>query len=449
MGKNKLSYICTNCLYKPVKWVGKCPNCDMWGTIEEEVIMKDIFVDNKKSKNIQNINEIKVENEFRIRTNFTEFDRVLGGGLTKSEVVLVTGEPGIGKSTFLLSLLNEYSKNDLTLYVTGEESQRQIKERANRIEVSSNNLSVLSDTRLEYIIDAINKTKAKVVVIDSIQTIYSENINSIPSSVSQIRECTLKLIELAKEKEISFFIVGHVTKDGKLAGPKLLEHMVDCVISFEGDENNIYRIVRTTKNRYGSTNEISIFVITDTGIEEVKNPSLFFVSDRDEKNIGSVIMPSIEGSRVVLFEVQSLVSKAIYGYPKRIIQGIDKNRLEILLAILSKHLKMDFNLNDVYINVPGGIEIKERASDLAVILSLISSVKSTPISAKIAVLGELGLRGELRAVTFIRKRIRELEKLGFTGIYLPKVQKDEIEKEKFKIKFSYIDNISELVERID
>ena len=225
--------------------------------------------------------------------------------------------------------------------------------------------------------------------------------------------------------------------------------MVDCVISFEGNEENTYRIIRSTKNRYGSTNEISIFVIHDQGIEEVKNPSLFFISERDEKNVGSIIVPSIEGSRVVLFEIQTLINKAIYGYPKRIIQGLDKNRLEILLAILSKHMKLDFNLNDVYVNVPGGIEIKERASDLAIILSLISSVKSIEISAKIAVLGELGLRGEVRAVSFLRKRLKELEKLGFTGVYLPKVQKDEVEKEKFKIKLSFIDNISELVERIN
>lgn len=449
MAKNKISYICTSCLYKPVKWVGRCPNCNTWGTIEEEVIMKDILIDNKALKEVKNLNDIKIHNEFRLKTNYFEFDRVLGGGLTNSEVVLITGEPGIGKSTFLLSLLNEYSKDNITLYVSGEESQRQIKERANRININSENLKVLSDTRLEYILETIRTSNSKIVVIDSIQTLYSENVNSIPSSISQIRECALKLIEIAKEKEISFFIVGHVTKDGKLAGPKLLEHMVDCVISFEGNENNVYRIVRTTKNRYGSTNEISIFVINDNGIEEVKNPSLFFVSQRDEKNIGSIIVPSIEGSRVVLFEIQSLVAKAIYGYPKRIIQGFDKNRIEILLAILSKHLKMDFNLNDVYINIPGGIEVKERASDLAIILSLISSVKSIPISGKIAVLGEVGLRGEIRAVTFIKKRINELEKLGFTGLYLPKVQKPEVEKEKFKIKLSFIDNISELVERIN
>lgn len=449
MGKTKITYICSACLYKPVKWVGRCPNCNTWGTIEEEVSMKDLVVDDKFSKEVKRITDIKLNTEFRYTTNFSEFDRVLGGGLTKSEVVLITGEPGIGKSTFLLSLLNEYSKDNVALYISGEESQKQIKQRAVRINVDSNNLSVLSDTRLEYIIDSIKKTKAKIVVIDSIQTLYSENINSIPSSVSQIRECALKLIELAKENEISLFIVGHVTKDGKLAGPKLLEHMVDCVISFEGSENNTYRIVRTTKNRYGSTNEISIFEIKEQSVEEVKNPSLFFVSDRDEKNIGSTIVASIEGSRVVLFEVQSLVNKAIYGYPKRIIQGVDKNRIEILLAILSKHMNMDFNLNDVYINIPGGIEIKERASDLAIILSLISSVKSIPISAKIAVLGELGLRGELRAVSFIKKRVKELEKLGFTGIYLPKVQEEDLKKEKFKIKLSFIDNISELVERIN
>ncbi|WP_277287493.1 DNA repair protein RadA [Sneathia sanguinegens] len=449
MAKNKHEYVCSTCAYRTTKWLGKCPNCSMWGTIEEEVEMKNLYIDTNLSKEVKSIDNIEIEEEFRLKTSFTEFDRVLGGGLTNSEVILITGEPGIGKSTFLLKLLAEYSKENICLYISGEESQKQIKERANRINISAKKLNVLSDTRLEYIIDSIKKVKAKVVVIDSIQTLYSETVNSLPASVSQIRECALKLIQLAKENEISFFIVGHVTKDGKLAGPKLLEHMVDCVISFEGNEENTYRIIRSTKNRYGSTNEISIFVIHDQGIEEVKNPSLFFISERDEKNVGSIIVPSIEGSRVVLFEIQTLINKAIYGYPKRIIQGLDKNRLEILLAILSKHMKLDFNLNDVYVNVPGGIEIKERASDLAIILSLISSVKSIEISAKIAVLGELGLRGEVRAVSFLRKRLKELEKLGFTGVYLPKVQKDEVKKEKFKIKLSFIDNISELVERIN
>ena len=450
MSKNRITYICNECAYKTSKWIGKCPNCESWGSIEEEIQLENIKrINLTEKKEAKKLNEIKLEKEFRIQTNYVEFDRVLGGGLTKAEVVLITGAPGIGKSTFLLSLLNEYSNTSKTLYVSGEESLRQIKERANRIGVKSENLKILSDNRLDYIVNTIENEKPSVVVIDSIQTIYSEEINSLPASVSQIRECTMKLIEIAKNNDICFYIVGHITKDGKLAGPKLLEHMVDCVISFEGDENNLYRIVRTTKNRYGSTNEISIFDIKESGIEEIKNPSEFFVSSREEKNIGSIIVPSIEGSRVILFEVQSLVSKAIYGYPKRIIQGIDKNRLEILLAILSKHIGIDFNLNDVYLNIPGGIDIKERASDLAIIFSLISSIKSVPVSGKIAVLGELGLRGELRAVSFIKKRINELVKLGFTGLYLPEVHKEELKNEKMKIKLSYISNVKELVERIN
>ena len=289
----------------------------------------------------------------------------------------------------------------------------------------------------------------KVVVIDSIQTLYSENINSLPASISQIKECSLRLIEIAKKYDIAFYIVGHVTKDGKLAGPKLLEHMVDCVISFEGDENNYYRIIRSNKNRYGSTNEISIFDMKENAVEEVKNPSEFFIASREEKNIGSIVVPCIEGSRVILFEIQSLVTQGIYGYPKRIIQGFDKNRIEILLAVLSKNMNNDFNTKDVYINIPGGIEIDERASDMAIILSLTSTIKSIPISGKIAALGELGLRGEVRAVSFIKKRVNELIKLGFTGVYLPKVQEKEFKNEKLNIKLNFINNINELVERIN
>lgn len=450
MAKSKSSYVCSDCAYKTSKWLGKCPNCDAWGTIEEEIEIVNIksILSPTIKKEAKKLKDIELEKEFRITTNFTEFDRVLGGGLTRAEVVLITGAPGIGKSTFLLTLLNEYAHKQNVLYISGEESLRQIKERAERINVKSENLKILSESKLEYIIENIKETKPSVVVIDSIQTMYSEEVSSLPASVSQIRECTMKIIEIAKSKDISFYIVGHITKDGKLAGPKMLEHMVDCVISFEGDENNLYRVIRTSKNRYGSTNEISIFDIRENGIEEIKNPSEFFVSSREEKNIGSIIVPSIEGSRVILFEVQSLVSKAIYGYPKRIIQGFDKNRVEILLAVLSKYMGIDFNLNDVYLNIPGGIDIKERASDLAIIFSLISSVKSVAVSGKIAALGEIGLRGELRAVSFIKKRINELIKLGFTGIYIPKVHEEELKNEKLKIKISYISNIKELLERI-
>ncbi len=447
--KGKTRYICSECGYSSLKWLGKCPNCDSWGTFEEEIDIKRTFKDvESQDVSISKITEIEIEKEFRMVTPFEEFDRVLGGGLIKGEVVLITGSPGIGKSTFLLQLSQEYAKIGNVFYVSGEESPRQIKQRAERVNVKSENLYILNDTNIEKIESVILKDKPKVVVIDSIQTLYSENVNSIPGSVTQIRETTLKIIEIAKKNEIAFYIVGHVTKDGKLAGPKLLEHMVDAVLQIEGEENSYYRIIRSIKNRYGSTNEISIFDMKENGISEVKNPSEFFISDRDEKNIGSIIVPIFEGSRVFLFEVQSLLGTPNFGMPRRTVEGYDKNRVEILSAVLSRSLKVDVNSKDIYINIPGGIDLNDRSSDLAVIFSLLSSVKGVPVSQKIAAIGELGLRGEVRKVSFIKNRVNELEKMGFTGVYLPKSHQADFEKEKIKIKLNYISNISELVERI-
>ncbi|WP_299572470.1 DNA repair protein RadA [uncultured Leptotrichia sp.] len=447
--KEKTKYICSECGYNSLKWLGKCPNCDSWGTFEEEIDIKNTFRNvESKEVSISKITEIEIEKEFRMVTPFEEFDRVLGGGLIKGEVVLITGSPGIGKSTFLLQLSQEYAKIGNVFYVSGEESPRQIKQRAERVNVKSENLYILNDTNIEKIESVILKDKPKVVVIDSIQTLYSENVNSIPGSVTQIRETTLKIIEIAKKNEIAFYIVGHVTKDGKLAGPKLLEHMVDAVLQIEGEENNYYRIIRSIKNRYGSTNEISIFDMKENGISEVKNPSEFFISDRDEKNIGSIIVPIFEGSRVFLFEVQSLLGTPNFGMPRRTVEGYDKTRVEILSAVLSRSLKVDVNSKDIYINIPGGIDLNDRSSDLAVVFSLLSSVKGVPISQKIAAIGELGLRGEVRKVSFIKNRVNELEKMGFSGVYLPKSHKADFEKEKTKIKLNYISNISELVERI-
>ena len=446
--KGKTRYICSECGYSSLKWLGKCPNCDSWGTFEEEIDIKRTFKDvESQDVSISKITEIEIEKEFRMVTPFEEFDRVLGGGLIKGEVVLITGSPGIGKSTFLLQLSQEYAKIGNVFYVSGEESPRQIKQRAERVNVKSENLYILNDTNIEKIESVILRDKPKVVVVDSIQTLYSENVNSIPGSVTQIRETTLKIIEIAKKNEIAFYIVGHVTKDGKLAGPKLLEHMVDAVLQIEGEENSYYRIIRSIKNRYGSTNEISIFDMKENGISEVKNPSEFFISDRDEKNIGSIIVPIFEGSRVFLFEVQSLLGTPNFGMPRRTVEGYDKNRVEILSAVLSRSLKVDVNSKDIYINIPGGIDLNDRSSDLAVIFSLLSSVKGVPISQKIAAIGELGLRGEVRKVSFIKNRVNELEKMGFTGVYLPKSHQADFEKEKIKIKLNYISNISELVER--
>ena len=449
--KTKAKYICSECGYSSLKWLGKCPNCDSWGTFEEEIDIKNTFRNVESGDvSISKITDIEIEKEFRMVTPFEEFDRVLGGGLIKGEVVLITGSPGIGKSTFLLQLSQEYAKIGNVFYVSGEESPRQIKQRAERVNVKSENLYILNDTNIEKIESVILKDKPKVVVIDSIQTLYSENVNSIPGSVTQIRETTLKIIEIAKKNEIAFYIVGHVTKDGKLAGPKLLEHMVDAVLQIEGEENNYYRIIRSIKNRYGSTNEISIFDMKENGISEVKNPSEFFISDRDEKNIGSIIVPIFEGSRVFLFEVQSLLGTPNFGMPRRTVEGYDKNRVEILSAVLSRSLKVDVNSKDIYINIPGGIDLNDRSSDLAVVFSLLSSIKGIPISQKIAAIGELGLRGEVRKVSFIKNRVNELEKLGFVGVYLPKSHQADFEKEKIKtkIKLNYISNISELVERI-
>ena len=449
--KTKAKYICSECGYSSLKWLGKCPNCDSWGTFEEEVDIKSTFRNVESGDvSISKITDIEIEKEFRMVTPFEEFDRVLGGGLIKGEVVLITGSPGIGKSTFLLQLSQEYAKIGNVFYVSGEESPRQIKQRAERVNVQSENLYILNDTNIEKIESVILKDKPKVVVIDSIQTLYSENVNSIPGSVTQIRETTLKIIEIAKKNEIAFYIVGHVTKDGKLAGPKLLEHMVDAVLQIEGEENNYYRIIRSIKNRYGSTNEISIFDMKENGISEVKNPSEFFISDRDEKNVGSIIVPIFEGSRVFLFEVQSLLGTPNFGMPRRTVEGYDKNRVEILSAVLSRSLKVDVNSKDIYINIPGGIDLNDRSSDLAVVFSLLSSIKGIPVSQKIAAIGELGLRGEVRKVSFIKNRVNELEKLGFVGVYLPKSHQADFEKEKIKtkIKLNYISNISELVERI-
>ena len=447
--KGKTKYICSECGYSSLKWMGKCPNCDSWGTFEEEIDIKSTFKNVESQEvSIKKITEIEIEKEFRMVTPFEEFDRVLGGGLIKGEVVLITGSPGIGKSTFLLQLSQEYAKIGNVFYVSGEESPRQIKQRAERVNVKSENLYILNDTNIEKIENIILKEKPRVVIIDSIQTLYSENVNSIPGNVTQIRETTLKIIEIAKKNEIAFYIVGHVTKDGKLAGPKLLEHMVDAVLQIEGEENSYFRIIRSIKNRYGSTNEISIFDMKENGINEVKNPSEFFISDREEKNVGSIIVPIFEGSRVFLFEVQSLLGTPNFGMPRRTVEGYDKTRVEILSAVLSRSLKVDVNSKDIYINIPGGIDLNDRSSDLAVVFSLLSSIKGIPVSQKIAAIGELGLRGEVRKVSFIKNRVIELEKLGFVGVYLPKSHKADFEKEKTKIKLNYISNISELIERV-
>ncbi len=448
MAKEKSVFVCENCGAKQPKWMGKCPSCGAWSTLVEEVEVKLPKNISNKEFEKYSLDNIFIEENIRYTSNMKEFDRVLGGGLVKGEVVLLTGNPGIGKSTLLLQVSEEYTKYGEVFYISGEESVNQIKYRSQRLGVKKSNIFLINETDIEILESNIKKTKPALVVIDSIQTIYSSLQDSIPGTVTQIRESTLRIIDLAKSLEIPFFIVGHITKDGKVAGPKLLEHMVDCVLQFEGEEGNYYRILRSLKNRFGSTNEIAVFNMETDGMQEVENPSEFFLSERDEKNIGSLVVPVLEGTKVFLLEVQSLLISSSFGMPRRVVQGFDRSRLEIITAIIEKKLGINLGNLDLFINIPGGIAIKDTSADLSVVISIFSVIKETAISQKIAAIGELGLRGEIRKVSFINKRLKELEKLGFTGVYVPESNRKEIENEKYKLKLIYLKNLGELMERM-
>lgn len=448
MAREKSVFVCENCGAKQPKWMGKCPSCGAWSTLVEEVEVKLPKNISNKEFEKYSLDSIFIEENIRYTSNMKEFDRVLGGGLVKGEVVLLTGNPGIGKSTLLLQVSEEYTKYGEVFYISGEESVNQIKYRSQRLGVKNSNIFLINETDIEILESNIKKTKPALVVIDSIQTIYSSLQDSIPGTVTQIRESTLRIIDLAKSLEIPFFIVGHITKDGKVAGPKLLEHMVDCVLQFEGEEGNYYRILRSLKNRFGSTNEIAVFNMETDGMQEVENPSEFFLSERDEKNIGSLVVPVLEGTKVFLLEVQSLLISSSFGMPRRVVQGFDRSRLEIITAIIEKKLGINLGNLDLFINIPGGIAIKDTSADLSVVISIFSVIKETAISQKIAAIGELGLRGEIRKVSFINKRLKELEKLGFTGVYVPESNRKEIENEKYKLKLIYLKNLGELMERM-
>lgn len=460
MAKEKTVYVCSECGYKTAKWLGRCTNCGAWGTMEEQEEISSSVGSSKKivknslslvdtEKKISSFSNIKIEENFRYKTSHSEFDRLLGGGLVQGEVVLITGNPGIGKSTLLLQMAEEYSKHGDVIYVSGEESPAQIKSRGERLGIKSSNLYLMAETDIDKISEYITLKKPKVVIVDSIQTLYSENSDSIAGTPTQIREATLKVVELAKRIGVSFFIVGHITKDGKVAGPKLLEHMVDAVFSFEGEEGLFYRILRSTKNRFGSTNELAVFSMEDDGIKEVQNSSEFFLSEREEKNIGSMVVPVLEGTKVFLLEIQSLLTESGgIGIPKRIVQGFDRNRIQILMAIGEKRMGMSLSMKDVFINIPGGISINDPAADLGVLISLMSVYKNVAISQKIAAIGELGLRGEIRKVFFIDKRLRELEKLGFKGVYVPEANRKEIEKKEYNLKLIFLKNLDEFLERM-
>ncbi len=419
MSKTRIKYICSNCGYESLRWIGKCPECDSWNTFTEEVIelTKKSSQALKKDSKYYKLNDITVQEEDRIFTKISEFDRVLGGGLMPGSVILLAGDPGIGKST--LALQSTAQIKDTVLFVSGEESEKQIKLRSSRLNINSNSLFIVSETELSQIISIADKIKPKVIFIDSIQTIYKNELENSPGTITQIRECTVSLIEYAKLKNAAVILIGHVTKEGNIAGPKILEHMVDTVIQFEGELNHSFRILRANKNRFGSTNEIGVFEMKENGLTEVTNPSQLFLSEREKATPGSVVTAIMEGSRPILIEVQALVTPSNYGYPQRVSNGFDQRRLSILLAVLEKRCGVRVSSTNVFINVVGGIKITEPAADLSVCMSIISSIREQSIDSQIILIGEVGLGGELRSVSAIEKRIAEAEKLGFNNVFLP------------------------------
>ncbi len=421
--KIKTVYICSECGYESPKWNGKCPACGEFNTMNEEIVsnaktpVKSVFTADLSAKTID---EISAEDEIRFNTGMSELDRVLGGGVVKGSLVLLSGDPGIGKSTILLQICEYLGKNLSILYVSGEESARQIKLRAQRLGVKTDSLKILCNTDAQSLTEFIRNEKPQLVIIDSIQTMEIKELSSSPGSVTQVRECTNLFMHCAKELNIPTIIVGHVNKDGNIAGPKVLEHIVDCVLYFEGERNLSYRILRAVKNRYGSTNEIGVFEMLDKGLKEVPNPSLMLISGKPKNTAGTCIACVMEGSRPILAEVQGLVSTSAYGTGRRMSTGFDYNRLAMLIAVLEKRSGYYFANCDAYVNVVGGLKLDEPASDLSVALALISSLKDTPIKDDVLAIGEIGLGGELRAVSYCEQRIKEAERLGFNKIIIPK-----------------------------
>ncbi len=418
-------FFCSECGYKSSKWLGKCPDCNSWNTFNEEKLIKDSKT--KKYTVVSNvkplkIDEVPVNKELRITTGIKELDRVLGGGVVIGSVNLVGGDPGIGKSTLLLQMCRKIKDDISVLYCSSEESVEQIKLRANRLSDGNKNIFITSKTSIDLIIEDLEEIKPQIAVIDSIQTIFSDELDSAPGTVSQIRECTLKITRFAKENNITVFIVGHVTKDGALAGPKVLEHMVDCVLQFEGERYSNFRIIRSVKNRFGSTNEIGVFEMTDQGLKEVENPSNMFLEGRPKNASGTVVICSMEGTRPILAEIQALVTNSAFGNPRRMATGIDFNRSNLVLAVLEKKTGLNLASLDTYINVTGGLKIYEPACDLGIAVSVASSFKNKPIDDDLVVFGELGLTGEVRNISFLEKRITEAHKLGFKKCVIPYTQ---------------------------
>lgn len=426
MAKAKTVFYCTNCGNETPRWQGKCPACGAWNTIEEHIekpsagSVKTKVAPVGQSKRPQRLQEISSEGETRFSTGMGELDRVLGGGAVAGSLVLVSGAPGIGKSTLLLQICNSLCADRSVLYVSGEESERQLKLRAERLGVAPESLFVLSETRLSDILEAAAETKPDILIVDSIQTLYNEENDSSPGSVSQVKDCTMSMMQLSKSNGITVFVVGHINKDGNIAGPKVLEHMVDCVLYFEGDPNSSYRLLRAAKNRFGSTNEIGVFEMQDSGLTEVPNPSQMLLEGRPEGASGTCVSCVMEGTRPVLAEVQALVAKTMLNVPRRVSDGFDFNRAVLMLAVMEKRAGMKMSMFDAYVNVIGGLRLDEPGADLPVVLALASSYRDQCIPDDLVAIGEVGMTGEIRSVSHMNQRLAEISRLGFKKCMIPR-----------------------------
>ena len=431
MAKTKTIFYCTQCGNETPKWQGKCPACGAWNTLQEH-IDRPVAPGRAKSVpvggiKIKSISQVDSGDEIRFSTGMGELDRVLGGGAVEGSLVLVGGAPGIGKSTLLLQICNALCAERTVLYVSGEESERQLKLRAERLGVSPQNLYVLAENRLTDILACIEEENPDVLIVDSIQTMYSDENESSPGSVSQVKDCTMSLMQLSKSNGITVFVVGHINKDGNIAGPKVLEHMVDCVLYFEGDPNSSYRLLRAAKNRFGSTNEIGVFEMLDKGLVEVPNPSQMLLEGKPEGASGTCVACVMEGTRPILAEVQALVTKTSFNVPRRTADGFDFNRAALLLAVTEKRAGMKLSLFDAYINVIGGLQLSEPGADLPVVLAIASSYRDVAIADDLVAIGEVGLTGEIRAVSHMNQRLQEVSRLGFKRVILPKFGSDKLE----------------------
>lgn len=452
VAKTKTLFFCQNCGHESPKWMGKCPSCNQWNTFVEEVVKKESAArhdwhqddEKRRANKPRTIQEIESGKEIRVATPDQELNRVLGGGIVPGSLILIGGEPGIGKSTLMLQLALSL-KHLKVLYVSGEESEQQIKMRADRLSVSKNEACyIFTETNTQNIFQGIKQLQPELVIIDSIQTLFSDVLDSTAGSIGQVRQCAGELMKFAKETDTPVFLVGHITKDGMLAGPKVLEHMVDTVLQFEGDRHLAYRILRTTKNRFGSTSEIGIYEMLGNGLREVSNPSEILISQKDGPLSGATIGATIEGNRPLLIEIQSLVSPASYGTPQRTPTGFDQKRLNMLLAVLEKRCGFKMGVHDVFVNMAGGIRVEDPAIDLAVCVSVISSLEELPVSEKICFAAEVGLGGELRAVNRVDQRISEAEKLGFTEIYISRFGQKSVDLKKTKIAVKSFGKLTEV-----